>query len=310
MLALVGCGDSSSETSEKEAAPAVDFPTAKNTSIEQLAAMAAPTDIQFAPSGKVVEPGKNRYGFAAFDSQGQQQTDLDVALYATSGPKSKVLGPFPAKVESLETDPSFRAQTTSQDPGAAKAVYVVPNLNLPKAGNWYLLALAKSETGFVGAQLPNVVARKSNVVRPGEKAPAVSTPTAADVGGNLEKIDTRIPPDSLHAADFSSVLGKKPVILLFSTPQLCESRVCGPVVDVQAQVAEETGDDVEFIHSEIYNDNDPNEGVNRQVQAFRLPTEPWLFAIDEDGIVRKRIEGAFGLGELREAVQSIRSESQ
>ena len=82
------------------------------------------------------------------------------------------------------------------------------------------------------------------------------------------------------------------------------------MVDVRAQVAEETGDDVEFIHSEIYNDNDPNKGVNRQVQAFRLPTEPWLFAIDEDGIVRKRIEGAFGLGELREAVQSIRSDSQ
>ena len=81
----------------EDAAPAIDFPTAKNTSIEQLAAMASPTDIQFAPSGKVVEPGKNRYGFAAFDSQGQQQTDLDVALYATSGPKSKVLGTLPGQ---------------------------------------------------------------------------------------------------------------------------------------------------------------------------------------------------------------------
>ena len=139
----------------------------------------------------------------------------------------------------------------------------------------------------------------------GEKAPRTAIPTAADVGGNLEKIDTRIPPDSMHTADFRKMLGKKPVVLLFSTPQLCESRVCGPVVDVQAQVAEETGSGVEFIHSEIYNENDLNKGVNSQVKAFGLPTEPWLFAIDKRGVVRQRIEGAFGLGELRKIVESI-----
>ena len=74
---------------------------------------------------------------------------------------------------------------------------------------------------------------------------------------------------------------------------------------MQAQVAEETGSGVEFIHSEIYNENDLNKGVNSQVKAFGLPTEPWLFAIDKRGVVRQRIEGAFGLGELRKIVESI-----
>ncbi|MBN8870771.1 MAG: thioredoxin family protein [Solirubrobacterales bacterium] len=307
LLSLVfsGCGGSDPEPSQNEAPPASAFPNPANLSIEQLAAKASPTDLQFAPSGKVFEPGKNRYGFAVFNPQGEQQTDLDVAIYATKGPKSKVLGPFPASTESLETAPAFRAQTTSEDPGAAKAVYVVSALDLPTRGKWFLLALAKTGSELIGSQLPNIVARESTVVRVGEKAPRTAIPTAADVGGNLEKIDTRIPPDSMHTADFRKVLGKKPVVLLFSTPQLCESRVCGPVVDVQAQVAEETGDGVEFIHSEIYNENDLNKGVNSQVKAFGLPTEPWLFAIDKRGVVRQRIEGAFGLGELREAVESV-----
>lgn len=304
-LGFSGCGGSDSEPSQSEAPSASAFPNAANLSIEQLAAKASPTDLQFAPSGKVFEPGKNRYGFAVFNPQGEQQTDLDVAIYATKGPKSKVLGPFPASIESLETAPAFRAQTTSQDPGAAKAVYVVSNLDLPTRGKWFLLALAKNGSELIGSQLPNVVARDSSVVAVGEKAPRTAIPTAADVGGNLEKIDTRIPPDSMHTADFQKVLGKKPVVLLFSTPQLCESRVCGPVVDVQAQVAEEIGGGVEFIHSEIYNENDPNKGVNSQVKAFGLPTEPWLFAIDKRGVVRQRIEGAFGLGELRKAVESV-----
>lgn len=305
-LGFAGCGDSDTEPSQSDGPSASAFPAAGNLSMEQLAAKASPTNLQFAPAGKVFEPGGNRYGFAVFNPQGEQQTGLDVAIYATKGPTSKVLGPFPASIESLETAPSFRAQTTSQDPGAAKAVYVVPDLDLPTPGDWFLLALAKDGSELVGSQLPNIVARASKVVAVGDKAPRTAIPTAADVGGNLEKIDTRIPPDSMHIADFQKVLGKKPVVLLFSTPQLCESRVCGPVVDVQAQVFQETGRDVEFIHSEIYNENDPNKGVNPQVQAFGLPTEPWLFAIDERGVVRQRIEGAFGLAELREAVEAIR----
>jgi hypothetical protein len=53
---------------------------------------------------------------------------------------------------------------------------------------------------------------------------------------------------------------------------------------------------------EIYNGNDPENGVRPQVRAFRLPSEPYLFAIDRKGIIRKAVEGAFGLKVMREAV--------
>lgn len=140
----------------------------------------------------------------------------------------------------------------------------------------------------------------------GERAPRVHTPTAADVGGDLSKIDTRIPPDDMHKEDLAEVLGHKPVVLLFATPQLCQSRVCGPVVDEAEQVEQTLGKGVTFIHMEIYNNNNPSDGVRPQVKAFHLPSEPWLFVIDRHGVVRTRIEGAWSVPELEKAVRGVK----
>jgi hypothetical protein len=309
VFALQGCGESPPEQGTTPAPSASDFPSAKGQSIEDLTSKAEPSSFNLAPAGQVFSTGKTRYSFAVLDESGFQVNDKEVALYLTRGPRDRVIGPFPASVESLVTDPSFRAQTTSQDPRAAKAVYVISDLSLPTAGSWFVLAFIKTGTGFEAAQLPTIKASKeSTVAQIGEPAPKVHTPVPADVGGDISKIDTRIPADSMHQSDLADVLGKKPVVLLFSTPALCESRVCGPVVDIQAQVAEETGDEVEFIHSEIYNDNDANKGVRPPVKAFGLPTEPWVFAIDKNGVVRDQIEGAFGIEELRRVVDKASSQ--
>jgi peroxiredoxin len=150
-----------------------------------------------------------------------------------------------------------------------------------------------------------VVGEFPTIPRVGDKAPLIHTPTADDVGGDLAKIDTRIPPDQMHAVDFADVVGKKPVVLVFATPALCQSRVCGPVVDIAQQVADEYKGEVDFIHMEVYNDNDPGKGVRPQLRAYGLETEPWTFLIDADGVVRDRIEGAYGVSELEEAVKTI-----
>jgi hypothetical protein len=109
----------------------------------------------------------------------------------------------------------------------------------------------------------------------------------------------------MHDTDLADVLGKQPVVLLFATPALCQSRVCGPVVDVAEQVKAEHPDDVAFIHMEIYNDNDPNRGLRPQVSAYHLQTEPWLFVIDRNGRIDTRIEGAFSVDELEQAVDRV-----
>ncbi|HZJ29312.1 MAG TPA: hypothetical protein VFD37_04900, partial [Solirubrobacterales bacterium] len=192
------------------------------------------------------------------------------------------------------------------DPDAAKAVYVVPRVRFDRPGEWVGVALIRTGEGsFESTRLPSaVVGRFGDIPAIGEPALPVNTPTPASVGGDLTKIDTRVPPTDMHT-NLASVLGRKPVALLFATPQLCHSRVCGPVVDVQAQVQAELGDAAEFIHMEIYERNDPGEGLRPQVRRYGLPSEPWLFVIDADGVIRERIEGAFGLDELRRAVRAV-----
>jgi hypothetical protein len=100
------------------------------------------------------------------------------------------------------------------------------------------------------------------------------------------------------------VLGEKPVVLLFATPQLCQSRVCGPVVDIAEQVKAESGGETEFIHMEVFRDNSLDRGIRPQLAAFRLRSEPWLFTFDSAGKVAARIEGAFSQRELERAIAS------
>ena len=95
---------------------------------------------------------------------------------------------------------------------------------------------------------------------------------------------------------------------MFATPQFCQSRVCGPVVDVAEQVKDQFGDKAAFIHMEIYNENDPSKNVRPQVRAFHLPSEPWLFAIDRHGVIRAEIEGAFGVDRLTKVVEDVIAE--
>jgi len=109
----------------------------------------------------------------------------------------------------------------------------------------------------------------------------------------------------MHEVDFAAALGKKPIVLAFATPALCQSRVCGPVVDVAQQVADEYKGKVDFIHMEVYNENNAAKGVRPQLRAFNLQTEPWTFLIDSKGVIRDRIEGAYGVFELEQAMKSI-----
>ena len=72
-----------------------------------------------------------------------------------------------------------------------------------------------------------------------------------------------IPPSDMHEVDFADVVGKKPVALLFSTPQLCQSRVCGPVTDMELQMKSKYGDKMTFIHQEVWRRQRHQQGPAR-----------------------------------------------
>ncbi len=337
-LALAGCGSGSDSTGagpavaeSRPAPPKSEFPAAEGKTLAEVveSVHAHPSELVVSPAAKVFDTGKNRFPFGMFERDRTQIADAQVALYFSHVPTPKggkpaaatdpkvakralnqpAVGPFPAAVESLQTEPQYRARTTVQDPDAATVVYTT-QIDFPSKGEWRIVALIKEGDEFASSTLPSaVVGTFEKVPRVGEKAPSIHTPTADDVGGDLSQVTTRVPPERQSEVDYADVLGKEPIVLLFATPAFCESRVCGPVVDVAEQVKQDYGEKVDFIHMEIWEDNDPStEKIRPQVRAFHLPTEPWLFAIGRDGRIKAELDGAFGVQELTRVVKGLAAE--
>lgn len=306
---LVGCGGSSDDgngTSDRPAPNPADFPPAKGKTLQQVLSASSGEGPVVSPAARVLRLGENRFSFGVFSVAHDQITDAQVAIYAAPGAglEGPAIGPFTARIEDLSTEPAFRAETTSSDPDAAQAIYVT-QIPLDKPGAWSFGALIKEGDGYTGSLLPAPSeVGEFNPPDVGDPAPKVHTPTADEVA-DISEIDTRVPPDDMHDEDLADVLGRKPVVLLFATPQLCQSRICGPVVDVAEQVKREFGDRVAFIHQEVYNENDINKGVRPQMRAYSLPSEPWLFVIDRSGKISTVIEGAFSVRELEDAVRPV-----
>ncbi len=311
-LGLSACGSSSGSSSSAPDTAATtsqvaQFPVPKGRPITELLG-GMPRGLILAPSVSVIHPGTNRYGFAIFDTARKQINAAPVALYVSRQDGSGVRGPFLARSESLAVKPAFQSVTTANDPDAAKMVYVA-DLEFPRTGRFRVSGIARLDGRSVALDPFTADVRRSSGGLPpvGGKAPKVTTPTLASVGGDASKIETRSPAaKDLLTTNLADVYGKKPVALLFATPALCQSRVCGPVVDVMAQVRSQLGDSkVAFIHSEIYRDNAVNKGLAPAPAAYRLPTEPWLFVLDRTGRVSTAIEGAFSAGELERALAKV-----
>ena len=313
ILSACGSGDPTTEgtigtgptaiTQQPDAAadPSIDqFPAAGGRTLEQVAKEARP-GTNFAPGTGTYVPGENRIAFGLLNDQ-NEILYAPTAVYVARTPASPAKGPFLAPADSLVTEPPYRSQNAASDSDPFASIYAA-DVELPEAGNWSVLVLSDTGDGLIGATEGLRVAAKSPIPQIGDLAPVVSTDTVGDVS-DISKIDTRTPPDDMHGVDAADVIGEKPVALLFATPALCESRVCGPVTDIAEQLRDEYGDQVEFIHQEVYVDNDPSKGLRQPLLDFRLRSEPWLFTIDAEGRVTERLEGSFGVGEFEEAVNA------
>lgn len=317
-VALAGCGGSGegggATSPNAKAAPASspalasaqspvasEFPSAQGRTLRELADTMRPGP-QAGLATSLYTPGENRLAFGLIDADNAFVYGR-TAVYVARRPNGPASGPFLAPADSLEVRPAFRSQTSNSTPGELKAVYHT-TLDLPTPGRWFVLTATRVGADLYGATADVKVVKESKVPAAGDRAPIVDTPTLASVGNDVSKIDTRTPPSDMHDVSLRAVHGKRPVALLFATPALCQSRVCGPVVDIAEQLKAAYGDEVAFIHNEVYVDNDPSKGLRPQLTAFGLTTEPWLFTIDANGKVAARLEGAFGIEEFRQAVEA------
>jgi hypothetical protein len=290
---------------QSASAPAAsDFPPARGKSLQELSNSMSPGP-SLAMASSVFDTGANRIAFGVIGQDGRPVYG-PTALYVAPSPGAPARGPFVAPADVLLTLPRYRSKqaATADDPFVAVYGAAVP---FAKHGKYAVLAATKQKDGkLAGSGTTINVSSKSADPIPhvGEQAPKVHTDTLASAKGDVTKIDTRDPPSDMHKVDFADVVGSKPVALLFSTPQLCQSRVCGPVTDIELQMQSKYGKKMDFIHQEVYVDNNPSKGLRKPLQQFGLRTEPWLFVVDRSGRITARLEGSIGVKQFEAAVKS------
>jgi hypothetical protein len=225
------------------------------------------------------------------------------AVYIARSPDRNAQGPYPAPADTLVTEGRYRSAQAATDKSPIASIYAA-QVPFKRPGRYAALVVTKTAKGLVGAATQITVRKDTPIPAVGERPPAISTDTITSAGTE-KAVDTRVPAaPELHKTNFKDVLGKQPVALLFATPQLCQSRVCGPVVDIELQLEQKYGDRVAFIHQEVYVDNDVNKGLRAPLRAFGLQTEPWLFTFHRDGRVAARMEGSFGVRAFENAINA------
>ena len=122
-----------------------------------------------------------------------------------------------------------------------------------------------------------------------------------------ESICSRSPQCDLHDKVIADVLGKgRPLVVQFSTPAYCQTRFCGPVLDVLLADVPAYRDRIDFIHIEVWEDFQAQR-ARPAVQEWKLPTEPYTFFMGADGNVQGRLEAIFSNEELRAKLDGLLS---
>ena len=183
----------------------------------------------------------------------------------------------------------------------------VAHVDIPEAATYQATIDAEGlatagPAGFVAFEDPPVI-------EPGEEAPASETRTSAEFPDlSVISSDTDPDPAMYEASVATAVTSGTPSVIVFATPAFCTSRACGPLLD-QVKALRPDYPDVGFVHVEIYeNLQAPSPEEMTVVPAtgeWGLPSEPWVFVVNNAGIVTSAFEGAASDDELTAAIDAV-----
>ena len=101
------------------------------------------------------------------------------------------------------------------------------------------------------------------------------------------------------------------MLVTFSTPAFCTTATCGPQLDVVRGLKRRYADRLNFTHVEIYDNplemrEDFSSGrLSPAVEEWNLPSEPWTFIVDGEGLVYAKFEGFTTAEELEAELAGV-----
>lgn len=244
--------------------------------------------------------GPNRFAVGLFDGAGHMVHEAAVHFhyFDLSHPETPVL--------EAEAD-----ATPVHTPDGFTTIFAQER-KFERAGDWGVEVQARFPDGTAALKrIGFEVLADSPTLKPGQKVPALDTPTAAQVNNDLSQLTsaTRPNPAFYQLSLAEAMATGKPTVLLFATPAFCQTRFCGPAYELTDELQKHYGDVLNFVHVEVYTGL-PNPAANNwevapSMVAFGLTTEPWLYLIDGEGTIVYRVEGVFTRAEVERQLKAL-----
>ena len=258
-----------------------------------------PETLRLALASSDLAVGSNRVAFGVIDPDAGAVHDADVVVSTFFlMPTGEQRGP----VETVNA--VFR-----EWPVSPRGVFTA-QLEFDRAGAWGIGAVVTDVDGAERTASVRVqVAESGTTPAIGAPAPRSVSKTLADVDG-FERLTTDPQPDAdLYGMTIDEALDAgKPLLAVFSTPAYCQTATCGPQLAVVKDLKADYGDRASFIHIEVYDNPHEIEGdlnnavISPTVKEWGLPSEPWTFVVDADGIIRAKFEAFTTRDELEAAL--------
>ena len=242
--------------------------------------------------------------FGVLDADTGPVRDADVVV------STFFLPPTSGQEGPVETvDAVFRAW-----PVTPRGVFTA-ELSFDRSGEWGIGAVVVDSDGAERKASARVRVKEASATPAlGTAAPRSVSKTLADVDG-FEQITTDFEPDAdLYGMTIAEALDSgKPLLAVFSTPAYCQTATCGPQLGVIKELKAEYADRMNFIHIEVYDNPHEIEGdlsravISPTAEEWGLPSEPWTFVVDGEGVIRAKFEAFTTREELEGALSGVLS---
>jgi hypothetical protein len=245
-------------------------------------------------------------------------TAEDAARRSLASPNLSLQAAFYDLATSVETPTTTEVPTFRWLIPDSKGIYVT-YVDFLHAGDWgvEVTGQAASQADVTG-RVTFSVRDETSTPAIGADAPPSDTLTAGDAAA-LKAISTDSSPDPAfyRLSIREAIAAAKPFVVVFASPALCTSGVCGPALDLVKQVAPAYDGRVNFIHVEPYQLTVTDGSVQPKVDAngqrqvvpavdeWGLPTEPYVFVVDAHGKVAAKFEGMAYPDELQAALDTL-----
>jgi hypothetical protein len=310
----VGCGsdDSSDPTATAGAPTSAPTSMAQPTAGATAASTANPQGISpVLLTSEYIAGRDNRFVVGLLDGAGKLVLDANVHLrfftIGDDGVSGTLRGEGDAAFTQLNIEGAHTHDSTTGAASSDDAIsFYVANAPFDQAGKWGVQVIVTPDNGGQPAQIqvPLDVLAKSSTPDLGQTPPASQNDTTA-TNADPSSLCSRKPPCNLHDKAIGDVLGKgRPLVVQVSTPAFCQTRFCGPVLEVLLDKVPQYQDRVDFVHIEVWQDFQLQK-YRPAMTEWRLTTEPWTFFMDKTGKVVLKLESIFSEEELSSALDQL-----